>query len=193
MIIISGLARGIRIETPPGLTVRPTAGRSRKALFDSIGRFDDASVVDLFAGSGALGLEAASRGASSVTLVENDHRCCRVIGRNVEAVLKTGVAADIRLVEAAAPAVYSWESIKPDVIFADPPYPESLRHWQTLLRDESFRRAASGSLLIWEIPGNPGSLGPFLADNRMENWRIRRFGGTDFLIGRLPEDPDVQS
>ncbi len=192
MQIISGQARGITLAVPPTMAVRPTAGRSRKALFDSLGRFDDATVVDLFSGSGALGLEAASRGAATVVLVENDRRHCRVIERNIQAVRKTGVVTDIRLAEAAAPAIRFWSGAVPDVIFADPPYKESGEYWRQLLHDSAFLRAAAGALLVWEIPDTPGASGMFLADNPLEDYRLRQFGGTGFLIGYLPEAADVQ-
>ncbi len=193
MQIISGQARGVILAVPPTMAVRPTAGRSRKALFDSLGRFDGATVVDLFSGSGALGLEAASRGAARVFLVERDRRHCRVIERNINAVRKTGVAADIRLAEAAAPAIRFWDGAVPDVIFADPPYEDSAEQWQRLLHDPAFLRAAAGTLLVWEIPDTPGASGPFLADHPLEDCRLRQFGGTGFLIGYLPEVADVQS
>ena len=63
MNIISGIARGVKLEVPKGLEVRPTAARARKSLFDSVRVFKNLTIVDLFSGVGALGLEAASRGA----------------------------------------------------------------------------------------------------------------------------------
>ena len=192
MQIISGQARGVTLAVPPTMAVRPTAGRSRKALFDSLGRFDGATVVDLFSGSGALGLEAASRGAATVVLVESDRRHCRVIERNIQAVRKTGVVADIRLAEAPAPAIRFWGGAVPDVVFADPPYEESAEHWRRLVHDNAFLRVAAGALLVWEIPDAPGASGAFLADNPLAEGRLRRFGGTGFLIGYLPEAADVQ-
>ena len=71
MNIISGKARRILLTVPKGMAVRPTSVRARKALFDSLGDFSGANVVDLFSGSGSLGLEAASRGAAKVVMVEN--------------------------------------------------------------------------------------------------------------------------
>ncbi len=84
MRIIAGSKRGARIAAPPGLTTRPTGDRVREAAFNLIGPVDGATVLDLFAGSGALGLEALSRGAASVTFVESDRVACRTIAQNLE-------------------------------------------------------------------------------------------------------------
>ena len=84
MQIIAGCARGMELETPPGLGVRPTAVRARKALFDSLGEWRGRRVLDLFAGSGALGLEAASRGAALLVAVEQENLHFRVLTRNFD-------------------------------------------------------------------------------------------------------------
>ena len=70
MNIISGIARGIVIEAPKGLSVRPTSARAKKSLFDSYRDWTGKTVVDLYAGTGAFGLEAASRGAVNIFFVE---------------------------------------------------------------------------------------------------------------------------
>ena len=87
MRIVAGTARGRRIEAPPGRDVRPTTDRVREALFNSLGSLgvvEGARVIDLFAGSGALGLEALSRGAAHVTFVEQDRRAANVVRRNLD-------------------------------------------------------------------------------------------------------------
>ena len=122
MRIVAGAARGRRLVVPPGDAVRPTADRVREALFSSLGaRVVGASVLDAFAGSGALGLEARSRGAAHVTLVEQDRRALDVLRRNVAAVALDGVdvvAGDVgRLLRdrrlPGAPF---------DLVLLDPPY-----------------------------------------------------------------------
>ena len=70
MNVISGIAKGIVLETPKGLSVRPTAARAKKSLFDSYRNWTGKTVVDLFAGTGAFGIEAASRGAANVYFIE---------------------------------------------------------------------------------------------------------------------------
>src|SRR5687768_7576891 len=86
MRIIAGRWRGRAIEAPPGLSTRPTADRVRETLFSMLasrlGLFDELRVADLFAGSGALGFEALSRGAAAVTFVESDPATAAIIKRN---------------------------------------------------------------------------------------------------------------
>jgi 16S rRNA (guanine966-N2)-methyltransferase len=83
MRIISGMHRGRRLEAPRGSGTRPTSDRAREALFSMLGSVDGARVLDLFAGSGALGLEALSRGADAAVFVENDGDAVRAIERNL--------------------------------------------------------------------------------------------------------------
>jgi 16S rRNA (guanine966-N2)-methyltransferase len=86
MRIVAGAARGRRLAVPPGDTVRPTADRVREALFSSLARsLPGASVLDAFAGSGALGLEARSRGAERITFIERDRRALDALQRNIGA------------------------------------------------------------------------------------------------------------
>ena len=88
MRISAGKARGIVLNVPPGLSVRPTAGRARQALFDSIGDLSGLTILDLCAGSGGIGLEAASRNAGTVVFVENLSKNIRIIEENIEKVRK---------------------------------------------------------------------------------------------------------
>src|SRR5919109_4322710 len=90
MRIIAGSRKRARILAPRGLDTRPTGDRVREAVFNLIGPVEDAVVLDLFAGSGAMGLEALSRGAASVTFVESDREACRTISRNLEKLGLTG-------------------------------------------------------------------------------------------------------
>jgi len=117
--IIAGQWRGRAIEAPPGQSTRPTGDRVREALFSMLasrlGSFDELRVADLFAGSGALGLEALSRGAVSATFVENDAKAAAVVRRNAE---KLG--ASVQILGASALALPRSEPF--DLIFSDPPY-----------------------------------------------------------------------
>jgi 16S rRNA (guanine966-N2)-methyltransferase len=119
MRIIAGKWRGRQIEAPAGRSTRPTADRVRETLFSMLasrlGSFEDLRVADLFAGSGALGLEALSRGAASVTFVESDPCAAAVIRRNAE---KLG--ASVQILSGSALALPRSEPF--DLIFADPPY-----------------------------------------------------------------------
>lgn len=84
MRIVAGSRKGHRIEAPKGVVTRPTSDRAREAVFSILGSVEGARVVDLFAGSGAMGLEALSRGAESCVFVELDRAACAVIERNLE-------------------------------------------------------------------------------------------------------------
>src|SRR5437870_4293923 len=87
MRVVAGTARGRRLDAPPGTATRPTSDRVRESVFNSLGSLDlvvGATVVDLFAGSGAMGIEALSRGAERATFVESDAAAARVITANLE-------------------------------------------------------------------------------------------------------------
>ena len=122
MRIIAGKWRGRMIDAPPGHATRPTADRVRETLFSMLasrlGSFDELRVADLFAGSGALGLEALSRGAASATFVENDAKAAAAIRRNAD---KLG--ATVQVLSGSALALPGLEPF--DLIFADPPYAQS--------------------------------------------------------------------
>ena len=118
MRIIAGSRKGARIFAPKGSETRPTGDRVREAAFNLIGPVDGAAVLDLFAGSGAMGLEALSRGAASAVLVESDREAVRAIERNVEKLGLGGVTIVRRdVVQALATDRRSY-----DLILCDPPY-----------------------------------------------------------------------
>jgi 16S rRNA (guanine966-N2)-methyltransferase len=124
--IIGGTAGGRRLVTPRGQATRPTSDRVREALFSAIeswcGSLEGLRFLDLYAGSGAVGLEGWSRGAGVVTLVEQDRRTAALISRNAAALgfaKAHVVAASVATTLAASPAAPY------DVVFSDPPYPMS--------------------------------------------------------------------
>jgi 16S rRNA (guanine966-N2)-methyltransferase len=125
--IIAGVARGRRLVVPPGDGTRPTADRAREGLFSSLtslrGPLEGASFLDLYAGSGAVGLEAASRGASRVLLVERDPKALRAMQANLDTLGLAGVDVRGEPVERVlarhAPADY-------DVVFLDSPYDDPI-------------------------------------------------------------------
>ena len=90
MRIIAGSRKGHTIYAPKGSATRPTGDRVREAAFNLIGPVDGATVLDLYAGSGAMGLEALSRGAARAVFVESDREACRTIDRNLEKLRLTG-------------------------------------------------------------------------------------------------------
>jgi 16S rRNA (guanine966-N2)-methyltransferase len=185
MQIISGQASGIQLKTPRTLNVRPTSVRARKALFDSIGMFVGESVVDLCAGSGALGLEAASRGAKELLLVERSAEHCRYIQINIDNVVKAGVSTSISLKKKNVMSVasYTAASYKPTLIFADPPYDISYKMLNKLLNDRVFANWGERSLVVWEMP----ALKIDEVINDFKFWeceRERQFAGVLFLFFR---------
>ena len=121
MRIIAGSRKGARIFAPRGLATRPTGDRAREAAFNLIGPVDGARVLDLFAGSGAMGLEALSRGAASATFVERDRAAADAIERNLDKLGLTGAtvlrddAARVLAADAASRRRY-------DLVLIDPPY-----------------------------------------------------------------------
>lgn len=190
MRIIAGAARGVELTAPAGSAVRPTAGRGREALFSILGSsFAGCRIADLFAGSGALGLEAASRGASAVTLVERDPLHCRAIRRNIEAVRRCGVAAEFEVVNAdvLVPGRWTAAAAGAKVLFADPPYDDSAADFAKLFAAPEFRAAFPGAELVWELPNRPGAAGLFAAplDACGAEWELRKAGGVTFLRVKL--------
>jgi 16S rRNA (guanine966-N2)-methyltransferase len=147
MRVIAGSRKGHRLAAPRGLDTRPTSDRVRENIFNLVGPVDDAKVLDLFAGSGALGIEALSRGAASAVFVEHDQDALRTIEHNLDRLRLTGariLRGDVLWTisqEAAAGAKY-------DLVLVDPPYgmlneiqPRLARHLPPLL-------AADGLLVI---------------------------------------------
>lgn len=118
MRIIAGSRRGARIAAPKGVTTRPTGDRVREAAYNLIGPVDGASVLDLYAGSGAMGLEALSRGAERVTFVENDRAACRAIADNLEKLRLTGA----RVLCQDVATTLRQEQRMYDLVLVDPPY-----------------------------------------------------------------------
>jgi 16S rRNA (guanine966-N2)-methyltransferase len=121
--VIAGVARGRRLQMPAGTATRPTSDRAREGLFSTLtslfGSLSGVAFLDLYAGSGAVGLEAASRGANPVMLVERDPKALRTIRANVEQLGLPGIevrAAPVdRTIETEPAAGF-------DVVFLDPPY-----------------------------------------------------------------------
>ena len=122
MRVITGKARGVQLKTPDGMTTRPTTDRVKEALF-SIIQFDipTANVLDLFGGTGQLGIEALSRGAKSAVFVDAGEPACRLIRENLK---KTKLESDAKVVRADYLDYLKRCREKFDIIFLDPPYAE---------------------------------------------------------------------
>ena len=160
MRIISGQAGRIQLKTPPGLELRPTGDRVKESLFSTLGPLTGQTVVDLFAGTGALGLEALSRGATQVLFVEREHRHLAFLRQNVAAVLKAlsvaegdervrVIPGDVRIV----PRRLAELAGQVDLILADPPYATERGEYgpAELLSDPAFAAwAGPNALLVLE-------------------------------------------
>ena len=180
--VIAGKAGGRRLRVPPGQGTRPTSDRAREGLFASlVSEFGDLSrlrVLDLYAGSGAVGLEALSRGAARVLLVESDARAAAVIKANIGAVALPGatVAADrVERLLARPP-----DGDRYDLAFADPPYAVTDEAVARVLTQLGNGWLAEGALIVVERATRSGAL----------DWppgygaaKSRRYGEATFWYG----------
>lgn len=124
MRIIAGECGGRRLFAPQGMSTRPTADRVKEALFSVLTpQLTGARVLDMFAGSGALALEALSRGARQAVLIDQDRRALAAIGRNVEL---CGMSARVQIKKGTVPGVLTTLSGPFDLVFLDPPYCQGL-------------------------------------------------------------------
>jgi 16S rRNA (guanine966-N2)-methyltransferase len=180
MRVVAGSARGIRLVAPPGHSTRPTSDRAREATFNalgSLGLVEGAAVLDLFAGSGAMGIEALSRGARRATFVDNDRTALESIRANLEV---TKLASAATVIRADAPRFAAEDAAGFDVAVIDPPY--SFDGWDALLAAllvpivviESDREIGAGT--AWDVV------------------RSRRYGSTVVTISRSRRaDPEETS
>jgi 16S rRNA (guanine966-N2)-methyltransferase len=176
--LISGSAGSRRLATPSGRGTRPTSDRTREALFSSLqslcGALGGRTFLDLYAGSGAVGLEAASRGAGPVTLVERDAKAARVIRANVAALGAPG----IEVVEMSVQRYLSSEPSPYDVVFIDPPYADPVASTLAALTEGwlvseavvCVERATRDEALQWP--------------EGIEGLRSRRYGDSTLWYGR---------
>lgn len=148
MRVIAGSAGGRRLVAPPGTAVRPTADRVKESMFnrlESLGLVRDASVLDLFAGSGALGIEALSRGAASVTFVEIDTVAIRTVRSNLESL---GLVGSVHRV--SADRFVATNTSEFDLALLDPPY--DFEAWTETLRQLPAATAVIESSGQVELP-----------------------------------------
>ena len=181
--VIAGVAGGRRLKVPP-VGVRPTGDRAREALFNSLGTLLDlegAAVLDLYAGSGALGLEALSRGAAEVMLVESSPRVLPVLKANLATVGLPGG----RVVAGSVPTVVAGRAPRAfDVVLADPPYDVPDDEVLGVLRglvDGSW--LAPGAVLVVERSSRDQ---PFEWPTPLTGLRDRRYGEALLRYGRFP-------
>ncbi len=193
MRIVAGKFKGARIEAPKGLATRPTSDRVREALFNVLEHgspqvdFDGARVLDLFAGSGALGLEACSRGARFCLFVEDSAEARGAIRRNVEALHLTGATKiwrrdATRLGEAGTLARF-------DLIFLDPPYGKGLGE-AALAAAVARGWVADGAIAALEERADAEVALPL----QFQELEVRRYGDTKIVLARnAPGEVEVKT
>ena len=145
MRIVGGSRKGARIFAPKGSDTRPTSDRVREAVFSILGTVDGLAVLDLFAGSGALGLEALSRGAASATFVESDPAALEAIERNLAKLELEG--ASVVCGDALKHLARTAERY--DLVFLDPPY-EMVESLRMPLAEHLPRVLAEGGVVVFE-------------------------------------------
>jgi 16S rRNA (guanine966-N2)-methyltransferase len=188
MRVIAGTARGRKIVAPPGLDVRPTSDRVRQATFNALVHrnvVDDARVLDLFAGSGTLGIEALSRGAAHVTFVESDRAAHRCILDNIE---HLGFGEQASVVKSDATRYVQGLRESFNLVFVDPPY--QFAEWPTLLAAILPHLADDESMVVMETGRVPE------VDDAWEVIRQQRYGATviTLLVRSFPVlDPALES
>ena len=189
MRIVAGTFRSRQLKSLKGLALRPTSDRLRETLFNILGaRVEGSRFLDLFAGSGAIGIEAISRGAVSAVFVENHSAAVRLIRANL-ASLRIESGARVVLAEVAA-AIRTLEKLPDtafDFIFLDPPYAEEKQYEGTLRALEKSLLAGESTIVIAEHRKTlalPASLGA------LERVRILHQGDAalSFYRKRLPQD-----
>lgn len=183
--IIGGKHRGRALEAPQGQDVRPTSSRAREALFnilahaswheDGTSPLIDARVLDAFAGSGALGLEALSRGAAHVTFLDNDARSIKLIGENLRLLGEVAAAKVVRADATRPPPTREFC----DLIFLDPPYRSGLSAAALAALAEAGW-LAPGAIVTVELAHNEDIVPP----TGFEQIDERRYGAAKIVILR---------
>ena len=178
MRVISGSAKGRRLDAPKGMTTRPTADRVKEGLFSAIQfEIEGSRVLDLFAGSGQLAIEALSRGAREAVLVDRDAEAIRVIRQNLS---QTGFSDKARVVRADYLQFLKSAGEAYDLIFLDPPYAET--DLATALKCISeFDILRDNGIIICE-KAKEGSLSASFPGLRQE--RTYRYGNVEVLLYR---------
>lgn len=190
MRIIAGTHKGLRLATlgkgDPAAHLRPTGDRVRESLFSALmSRADDpltgAHVLDLFAGTGALGLEAVSRGAAHATFVDNGRTALRLLTDNIA---RARVEASTRIIARDATRLPAPDTAPATLVFLDPPYGKDLGA-RVLTAAKRGCWIAPGALVVWEETAPQTAPQGFVPDSH------RRYGTTHVTLLTASADPDI--
>jgi 16S rRNA (guanine(966)-N(2))-methyltransferase RsmD len=191
MRVIAGSRKGHTLVTPRGTDTRPTSDRVRENIFNLVGPLDGAKVLDLFAGSGALGIEALSRGATTAVFVDNDRDAIRAIERNLEKLRLTGA----RVVRGDALFTLAQEATagaKYDLVLLDPPYGMLDDIQPRLARNLPALLAADGVVVFeTDVRSEPDLPLPVRTSRKYGNSRVTVFeaGAGPGMYGAGAESP----
>ncbi|MEV4556441.1 16S rRNA (guanine(966)-N(2))-methyltransferase RsmD [Kitasatospora sp. NPDC049285] len=191
--VIAGRAGGRRLAVPPGRNTRPTSDKAREAMFSTVealyGPIGGARMLDLFAGSGAVGLEALSRGAAHALLVESDASAVKTVRENVRVLGLPG--AEVRADQAERVIAGAPPAAPYDLVFLDPPYAvadETLREMLVTLRSGGW--LAEHVLVTVERSTRGGEFG---WPDGFEGLRSRKYGEGTLWYGRAATEVDQDS
>ena len=178
MRVITGKARGVLLKTPDGMNTRPTADRVKEAVF-SIINFDVpcAKILDLFAGTGQLGIEALSRGADKAVFVDEREDACRLVRENLK---RSKLESSAQVVRGDAISFLSRTKEKFNIIFLDPPYAQDLLENSLNLISE-IDILQSGGIIVTERPAGKDLLCAFEGYERSKDYK---YGTTLITIFR---------
>lgn len=188
MRVISGVARGCRLASPKGIDVRPTADRVKEALFSILisccGTLDEMTVLDLFAGSGALGIEALSRGAAACTFVDSSRDSVNLVRKNLASTKFESQATVYCRDSFTALKALAASGQTFDLVFLDPPYgKETIPRTLALLSESLLLHG--GSIIVVETASQE-QLEPCYG--RLSRFDSRRYGSTSIALFRAESD-----
>lgn len=185
MRITSGVARSIRLVVPDSGAIRPTEDKVKESVFNTLGDLSGASVLDLFSGTGALGLEALSRGAARVVMVEREERHVAAMRTNLAAVLKAvkgarnaPEAGQVRIIQAEVHRAFSMIDGVFDIVLADPPYHPAPGEYgaRSLLEDEALLPLVDSAAVLALEHGSDVRDLPWAPHGQWQCLKSRTFG-----------------